>query len=444
MAALAECNDTDHSAAPVKPDSSILPIGGSFQEINIAKIKDRWSSLPDLPLENATDLEKEKVETVRANILKAKGLKEPPTGTWKNHHYLRGQILCYLRARNGDVCEATKRAIECMDFMDVVFEKAKEYEEFPQSKRVLLEENIPQGILGKDKRGASVLFNKYGKSDQGPLVRRVGFDFFLCSHWRFSLYYWDTLFQESVANGVFLHGRSWVFDCDGITYAKILRSRWIGPKLAELYPGGEDPTPEGLRYVFVRNTPWIVQKAYEWTKPFLPERTQKKFFLFSKNDEKKYLEALFREIEPDQVPVCFGGSSKVRWPFSNGTSLGDESNDEHESINVATAETVETIVPPNSTCLIEMKVVSKDINVWIEALDATDGSKEVVQEKVRITSMEGWRSFRYSTQETMNAEDGDAGKSGQHSSKLMVTFDNSFSWLLRKTIYYRFVVLDTI
>ena len=91
-----------------------------------------------------------------------------------------------------------------------------------------------------------------------------------------------------------------------------------------------------------------------------------------------------------------------------------------------------------------MKVVSKDINVWIEALDATDGSKEVVQEKVRITSIEGWRSFRYSTQETMNAGDGDAGKSGQHSSKLMVTFDNSFSWLLGKTIYYRFVVLDTI
>ena len=110
------------------------------------------------------------------------------------------------------------------------------------------------------------------------------------------------------------------------------------------------------------------------------------------------------------MPVCFGGSSKVRWPFSNGTSLGDESDDEHESINVATTETVETIVPPNSTCLIEMKVVSKDINVWIEALDATDGSKEVVQEKVRITSIEGWRSFRYSTQETVNAGDGDAGK----------------------------------
>ena len=167
--------------------------------------------------------------------------------------------------------------------------------------------------------------------------------------------------------------------------------------------------PEGIKYVFVRNTPWIVQKTYQWLKRFLPENTQKKIFLFSKNDEKKYLEALFREIEPDQVPVCFGGSSKVRWPFSNGTSLGDESDDDHESINVATTETVETTVPPNSTCLIEMKVVSKDINVWIEA-DATDGSKEVVQEKVRITSIEGWRSFRYSTKETRKAEMGMQGR----------------------------------
>ena len=47
--------------APVKPDiSSTLPIGGSFEELDIARIKERWSSLPDLPLENATDLEKQK------------------------------------------------------------------------------------------------------------------------------------------------------------------------------------------------------------------------------------------------------------------------------------------------------------------------------------------------------------------------------------------------
>ena len=432
MAAVAE--DDNSSAASVKLDlSSILPIAGSFEEVNIKKIKERWSSLPDLPLENATEIEKEKVEVVRANVLKAKGLKEPPKATWKNHHYLRGQILCYLRARNGDVDEATKRAIECMDFIDEVFAKAKEYEEYPQSKRVLFEENEPQGIFGKDKRGASVLYHRYGKSDRGALVGRVGFDFFTCYDWRYCLYYWDTLFQDSIANGVFLHGRTWVVDCEGATYAKLLRSRWIAPRQTAKFPGGEHPMPEGIRYVFVRNTPWIVHKAYQWLKRFLPENTQKKVFLFSKNDEKRYLEALFREIEPDEVPVCFGGSSKIKWPFSNGTNLGDDSDDEHESINVATTETVETIVPPNSTCLIEIKVVSKDINVWIEALNANDGSKETVQEKVKITSMEGWRSFRYSMSE---------GKNGQHSCKLMVTFDNSFSWLLGKTVYYRFVVLD--
>ena len=48
-----------------------------------------------------------------------------------------------------------------------------------------MRKTIPQGILGKDKRGASVLYHKYGKSDRGALVGRVGFDFFSCYDWRF-------------------------------------------------------------------------------------------------------------------------------------------------------------------------------------------------------------------------------------------------------------------
>ena len=50
--------------------------------------------------------------------------------------------------------------------MDVVFEKAKEYEEFPQSKRVLRKHTV---YLEKIKE-VPLFFNKYGKSDR-PLVR---------------------------------------------------------------------------------------------------------------------------------------------------------------------------------------------------------------------------------------------------------------------------------
>ena len=58
------------------------------------KIIERWSSLPDLPLEDATDIEKEKVEILRANVLKAQGL--------KSHQKAHGRITiiekvkCYV------------------------------------------------------------------------------------------------------------------------------------------------------------------------------------------------------------------------------------------------------------------------------------------------------------------------------------------------------------
>lgn len=418
-----------------------LPIAGSFEQLDLTKVKERWSSLPDLPLENATDVEKEKVQAVRANILKAQGLDEPPKGTWKNHHYLKGQILCYLRARDGDVNLATERALECISFVSTIFEKAKEYEGYPKSKKELWNKNEPQGIFGKDKRGASVLYYKYGNSDRGALVQRVGFEFFSCWDCRYALYYWDTMFQESIANGVFLHGRTWVIDCEGISYARIVRGRWLPPKQTAQFPNGEHPMPEGIKYVFVRNAPWIVQKAFQWVKRFLPENTQRKIFLFSKNEETNYMEALLREIDSDQIPVCFGGTSKIKWPFSNGANLNDVSDGGHSSINVSTKETVEAVVQPNSTCLVEIKVVSKDINVSIEVLCGDSEKREMVHEVSRVKSVEGWRSFRYNNIPEEKKGGGEATTKGEQPCKLIVTLDNSFSWLHGKTVLYRFITL---
>ena len=225
--------------------ADIFPSTGNFLEFNLDEMCKRWASLPELPLETATDEQKEKVEILRANVMKAKGITAPPND-WTRHHYLRGQMFCYLKARNGDVELGTKRALECIDFMDTVYKKAVEYDSYPKFKRDLWEKNMPQGHFGKDKRGASVLYFKYGKSDQGALVRNLGFDFFVSTDWKRALYYWDTLFQESIDQGVFLEGRTWVLDCEGISYTKILRSRWIAPKQKENFPGGEQYVESSL------------------------------------------------------------------------------------------------------------------------------------------------------------------------------------------------------
>lgn len=189
--------------------------------------------------------------------------------------------------------------------------------------------------------------------------------------------------------------------------------------------------PEGVKYIFVRNAPWIVQKGYQWLKRFIPERTQKKIFLFSKDEEDKYLARLFEEIDPDQVPVCFGGSCTVPWPFGDGGEITEE--DDYKTIDVSKLEVVKTTVAPNTTCLVEMKVVSKDINVRMEVNDESSQDTEatILYDNVKVKSMEGWRSFQYVAPETI-----------KNPITLSVTFDNSFSWLLGKTVNYRIISLD--
>eukprot|EP00945_MAST-04E_sp_MAST-4E-sp1_P000147 g147.t1 len=331
MASLAAADEGEEGRAEL---SEFLPFGGNFRSLDLEKMCERWAALPDLPLEDATEEETAKVEVLRAAVMKAKGLSEPPSD-WTKHHYLRGQMLCYLRARDGDLKLATERALECIEYLSNVYKGAVQYESYPQSKRDLWEANFPQGQFGKDKRGASVLYFKR------------------------AMYYWDTLFQEGVDRGVFLQGRSWVLDCEGVSYSKIMGSRWIAPKQKANFPSGEHPMPEGVKYIFVRNAPWIVQKGY-----------QKKIFLFQKDEEDKYMERLLAEIDSDQIPACFGGTCKVPWPFGDGGEIVDEG--EYETMHVSKLEVAKTTVAPKTTCLVEVKVVSRDINLKIEV--AGDGA----------------------------------------------------------------------
>merc|ERR1712146_863664 len=121
----------------------------------------------------------------------------------------------------------------------------------------------------------------------------------------------------------------------------------------------------------------------------------------------------------------------VPWPFGDGGEITEE--DDYKTIDVSKLEVVKTTVAPNTTCLVEMKVVSKDINVRIEVNDESSQDTEatILYDNVKVRSMEGWRSFQYVAPETI-----------KNPITLSVTFDNSFSWLLGKTVNYRIISLD--
>ncbi len=57
----------------------------------------------------------------------------------------------------------------------------------------------------------------------------------------------------------------------------------------------------------MNTAPKIFSMAYAVVKPFLHERTRNKINIFS-YDQKQWKEAILEEINPEEVPACYGGT----------------------------------------------------------------------------------------------------------------------------------------
>jgi hypothetical protein len=65
--------------------------------------------------------------------------------------------------------------------------------------------------------------------------------------------------------------------------------------------------PELLRRVFVINAPKILPILWSMVIPFMHQRTRDKIQVYG-HDSKQWKAALLADIDPDQLPVCYGGT----------------------------------------------------------------------------------------------------------------------------------------
>ena len=65
--------------------------------------------------------------------------------------------------------------------------------------------------------------------------------------------------------------------------------------------------PEFLRRVFVINAPKIFSLLYSMIKPFMHEKTKNKVQIYS-YDAAQWKAALLEDIDPQELPVCYGGT----------------------------------------------------------------------------------------------------------------------------------------
>ena len=172
------------------------------------------------------------------------------------------------------------------------------------------------GCYGSDHRGASVSYSKFGVDYWITLVSQTSFQFFVDFDFYCAFFFWDTMWQESLAIGKCLAGRLLVLDLSDITIAKAKRALDFGGKQTAGWPGKEHPQPEGLHTTLICNVPWMVMSLWSGAKRLLPANDAAKVKLFKAGDPAFMIE-LLKHVAIDQVPPMFGGQSTEVWPYTN-------------------------------------------------------------------------------------------------------------------------------
>ncbi|XP_057372014.1 SEC14-like protein 2 [Daphnia carinata] len=97
-----------------------------------------------------------------------------------------------------------------------------------------------------------------------------------------------------------------IFDMDGFSMRHITYKPGIDTVL-QLLQVYEANYPELLRRVFVINAPKVFAVLYSMMKPLMHEKTANKVHVFSNNSD-QWKAALLEDIDPQELPACYGGT----------------------------------------------------------------------------------------------------------------------------------------
>lgn len=215
-------------------------------------------------------------------------------------------LLRWLVARDFDLAKAEKMLRNSMEWrrkykVDAVLQ---DYE-IPE----VLTKYFAAGYIGVDKLNSYTVVVRYGLMDlKGILLSAKKRDYLT-----YVIEIVERSFQR-VRNDPKKFKRSpdaiaqstVIFDMAGfsmrhITYKPALDT---AIQLVQLYEGNY---PELLRRVFIINAPKIFSVLFSMLKPFMHEKTRHKIQIFS-HDAKQWKAALLEDIAADQLPVCYGGT----------------------------------------------------------------------------------------------------------------------------------------
>ncbi|XP_071790244.1 SEC14-like protein 3 isoform X2 [Asterias amurensis] len=209
-------------------------------------------------------------------------------------------LLRFLRARKFDLKKSEKMIRDHFEFRkrwDV------DYLANQWTPPEVLDKHFVGGLFGEARDGSPVWFDPYGHIDTKGIVMSVTRNDFL----KFKILACERI-QKALKEQSKKHGRriemyTLVFDLDKVNFSHLWRP--FVNLYNEVIKIWEANYPESLKCAFVINTPKMFTVGFNLIKPFLSEETAAKAVIVDSH----YHDKLFNLISKENVPIHYGGTA---------------------------------------------------------------------------------------------------------------------------------------
>lgn len=359
------------------------------------------------------------------------------TDQYDDHFYLR-----WLRARSYDVPKAEKMLRASLLWRDQMGTDSLLTSYNPPE---VLQKYYPVGFSGHDRGGCPVLIIPFGNCDIKGILHSVKKSEYI----KYTVYILEKsirdMKEQSEKLGRNVDQLCIIFDLEnfGMKHITWKPAMDVVLYLVQLHEGNY---PEMMKKTYVVNTPKVFSIAYAIIRPFINDITASKIKIYGRGKPYKWRETLLADIDPNELPVhwggsktdengdprcpdliCLGGDVPQSYYMAPANRLAESEDLQMGTVNKGGTLSVEKEVPMAGSALRwEFKTEDYDIGFAVYRKQE-DGSLVEVVPKQRVNSH-------------LVPEDGQlmCTEPGTY----VVTFDNTFSLFRPKKIAYTVSVLS--
>uniref|UniRef100_A0A3B5MGQ2 Uncharacterized protein n=1 Tax=Xiphophorus couchianus TaxID=32473 RepID=A0A3B5MGQ2_9TELE len=168
--------------------------------------------------------------------------------------------------------------------------------------RKVIEKYVSGGMCGYDREGSPIWYDVIGPLDPKGLLLSATKQDFLKTKIRHIEMLQRECRRQSEKLGKNIESITLIYDCEGLGLKHIWKPAI--ETYGEILTMYEDNYPEGLKRVLLIKAPKMFPMAYNLIKHFLCEETRRKIVVLGSS----WQEALRKHIDPDQLPVVYGGT----------------------------------------------------------------------------------------------------------------------------------------